>query len=263
VRIHIFLDDEQETRVILDPPATFELDTTQLSDGRHRLRVQAIDDDGTVGVEEIPFIVRNGPGIDVVGLSTGKAIQGRVPILLNAFSSRVGDAFEPVRAETPAPIPTWTWVLALVVVAWAMWYSATEFQEYRPRNLAAVQPTGQSAAPAGGSTVSQATWAILGEQVFGNKCAACHQVSGMGVAGVFPPLAGDPVVTAKDSAEHIRIVLRGRQGKAIGGVAYPSPMPAFADQLTDDEIVAVINHERTSWSNKGPLVTPKDVAALR
>ena len=263
MRIHVFLDDEQETRAIVDPPATFELDTTQLSDGRHRLRVQAVDDDGTVGVEEIPFIVRNGPGIDVVGLSTGKAIQGRVPILLNAFSSRLGDAFEPVRAETPAPIPTWTWVLALVVVAWAMWYSAMEFQEYRPRNLAAVQPTGQSASPAAGSTVSQATWAILGEQVFGNKCAACHQVSGMGVAGVFPPLAGDAVVTAKDSAEHIRIVLRGRQGKAIGGVAYPSPMPAFVDRLTDDEIAAVINHERTSWSNQGPLVTPKDVAALR
>ena len=263
MRIHVFLDDDPQTRAILDPPATFELDTTQLADGPHRLRVQAIDEDGTVGVEEIPFIVRNGPGIDVVGLSTGKAIQGRVPILLNAFSSRVGDAFEPVRAETPAPIPTWTWVLALVVVAWAMWYSATEFQEYRPRTLAAVQPTGQSAPPVAGSTGGQATWAILGEQVFGNKCAACHQVSGTGVAGVFPPLAGDAVVTAKDAAEHIRIVLRGRQGKTIGGVAYPSPMPAFADQLTDDEIAAVINHERTSWSNKGPLVTPKDVAALR
>ena len=263
MRIHIFLDDEQETRGILDPPATFELDTTQLSDGPHRLRVQAIGDDGTVGVEEIPFIVRNGPGIDVIGLSTGKAVQGRVPIVLNAFSSRLGDAFEPVRAETPAPIPTWTWVLALVVVAWAMWYSAMEFQEDRHRNLAAVQPTGQSGSPVTGSTASQATWAILGEQVYGNKCAACHQVSGMGVAAVFPPLAGDAVVTAKDSAEHIRIVLRGRQGKAIGGVAYPSAMPAFADQLTNDEIAAVINHERTSWSNKGSLVTPKDVAALR
>ena len=263
MRIHVFLDDEPVTRAVLDPPATFELDTTQLADGRHRLRVQAIDEDGTVGVEEIPFIVRNGPGIDVVGLSTGKAIQGRVPILLNAFSSRLGDTFESVRAETPAPIPTWTWVLALAVVAWAMWYSAMEFQGYRQRNLAAVQPPGQSASPAAGPTASQATWAVLGEQVFGNKCAACHQVSGMGVAGVFPPLAGDAVVTAKDSAEHIRIVLRGRQGKAIGGVAYPSAMPAFADQLTDDEIAAVINHERTSWSNTGPLVSPKDVAALR
>jgi mono/diheme cytochrome c family protein len=263
VRIHVFLDDEQAARAILDPPATFELDTTELADGRHRLRVQAIDEDGTVGVEEIPFIVRNGPGIDVVGLSTGKAIQGRVPILLNAFSSRLGEAFEPVRAETPAPIPTWTWVLALVVVAWAMWYSATEFQGYSQQTLAAVQPTAQSAAPAAGHTTSSATWAVLGEQVFGNKCAACHQVSGMGVPAVFPPLAGDAVVTAKDSAEHVRIVLRGRQGKAIGGVAYPSPMPAFADQLTDDEIAAVINHERTSWSNKGPLVTPKDVAVLR
>jgi mono/diheme cytochrome c family protein len=263
VRIHVYLDDDPQTRAILDPPATFELDTTELADGPHRLRVQAIDDDGTVGVEEIPFIVRNGPGIDVVGLSTGKAIQGRVPILLNAFSSRLGDAFEPVRAETPAPIPTWTWVLALVVVAWAMWYSAMEFQGYREQNLAAGQPTGRSVSPAAGPTASQATWAVLGEQVFGNKCAACHQVSGMGVAGVFPPLAADAVVTAKDSAEHIRIVLRGRQGKAIGGVAYPSAMPAFADQLTDDEIAAVINHERTSWGNQGLLVTPKDVAGLR
>lgn len=262
MRIHVFLDDEQQTRAILDPPATFELDTTQLSDGRHRLWVQAIDDNGTVGVEEIPFIVRNGPGIDVVGLSAEEAVRGRVPILLNAFSSRLGDAFEPVRAETPAPIPTWAWVLSLVVVAWAMWYSAMEFQEYRQRNLVAVGPT-VHASPVASPTASQAAWAILGEQVFGNKCAACHQVSGTGVAGVFPPLAGDAVVTAKDSAEHILIVLRGRQGKAIGGVAYPAAMPAFADQLTNDEIAAVINHERTSWSNKGPLVPPKDVAALR
>src|SRR5213593_3691563 len=47
------------------------------------VRRSSAADDGTVGVEEIPFIVRNGPGIDVIGLSTGKAVQGRVPIVLN------------------------------------------------------------------------------------------------------------------------------------------------------------------------------------
>jgi len=263
VKIKVSLDDEREARAILDPPATFELDTTQLPDGRHRLCVQAIDDDGTVGLEEIPFTVRNGPGIAVVGLSTEEAIRGRVPIVLNAFSSRLGDAFEPVRAETPAPIPTWTWVLALVVVAWAMWYSAIESQEYRQRNLASGQSSAQTAAPAQDLAGGQATWAALGEQVFENKCAACHQVSGTGVARVFPPLAGDAIVNAKDPAEHIRAVLHGLQGKAIAGVVYPSPMPPFADQLKDDEIAAVINHERSSWGNKSPIVTPKDVAALR
>ena len=40
-------------------------------------------------------------------------------------------------------------------------------------------------------------------------------------------------------------------------------MPPFADQLKDDEIAAVINHERTSWGNQSPIVAAKDVAALR
>ena len=48
--------------------------------------------------------------------------------------------------------------------------------------------------------------------------------------------------------------MHGLQGKAIAGVVYPSPMPPFADQLKDDEIAAVINHERSSWGNKSPIV---------
>jgi hypothetical protein len=67
--------------------------------------------------KEIPFTVRNGPGIAVVGLSDGDTVRGRVPLLVNAFASRPGDIFEPIRAETPAPVPTWAWVLFLVVVA--------------------------------------------------------------------------------------------------------------------------------------------------
>src|SRR6516225_4179409 len=111
MRIEIFIDDESVPRQTLEPPATLELDTEGLADGPHRLRVHAIEDSGTVGVEEIPFTVRNGPGIAVVGLSDGDTVRGRLPLLINAFASRPGDAFEPARAETPAPIPTWAWVL--------------------------------------------------------------------------------------------------------------------------------------------------------
>ena len=107
MRIEIFIDDESVPRQTLEPPATLELDTEGLADGPHRLRVHAIEDSGTVGVEEIPFTVRNGPGIAVVGLADGDTVRGRIPLLINAFASRPGDAFEPQRAETPAPIPTW------------------------------------------------------------------------------------------------------------------------------------------------------------
>ena len=103
MRIEIFIDDESVPRRTVEPPATLELDTEGLADGAHRLRVRAIDDSGTVGVEEIPFTVRNGPGIAVVGLARGDTVRGSVPLIVNAFASRPGDVFEPSRAETPAP----------------------------------------------------------------------------------------------------------------------------------------------------------------
>src|SRR6266403_5841743 len=136
MRIEVFIDDESVPRYRLEPPATLELDTEGLADGPHRLRVRAIEDSGTVGVEEVPFTVRNGPGIAVVGLSDGDTVRGRIPLLVNAFASRPGDAFEPVRAETPAPIPTWAWVLVLLVGAWGMWYIPTELRAYQERTVA-------------------------------------------------------------------------------------------------------------------------------
>jgi mono/diheme cytochrome c family protein len=261
MRIEIFIDDEPVPRQTLQPPATLELDTEGLADGPHRLRVHAIEDSGTVGVEEIPFSVRNGPGIAVVGLSDGDTVRGRIPLLVNAFASRPGDVFEPKRAETPAPIPTWAWVLFLLVAAWGMWYVATELSAYQEQTVGPAPAASQAAGAPG--TPSQPSWAVLGEQVYGNKCAACHQLTGQGLPGVFPPLKGSAVVTATDPTEHIRAVLRGLSGKSIGGVTYPSPMPAFADQLTNEEVAAVLSHERTSWGNQAPPVKPEDVVARR
>jgi len=262
MKVEIFIDDEPEPRHRLAPPASFELDTTNLDDGPHVLRVRAVDDGGSVGIEEIPFTVRNGPGIALVGLAEGESVRGRVSLLVNAFASRHGDVFEPVRAETPAPIPTWAWVLFLVVVSLGMYYGAAETKLHREilaGVVAGVRPAeADSAAPGG-----DATWRVLGEQVFGNTCSPCHQLSGTGVPSVFPRLQGDPVVTAADPTDHIRIVLGGLSGRAIGGVEYASPMPPFASMLNDEEIAAVVSHERTSWGNQAPTVTPADVAALR
>jgi mono/diheme cytochrome c family protein len=270
MRVEIFIDDESVPRQTLVPPATLELDTEGLPDGPHRLRIHAIEDSGTVGVEVIPFTVRNGPGIAVVGLSDGETVRGRIPLLVNAFASRPGDAFEPERAETPAPIPTWAWVLFLVVVAWGMWYVATELRGYQAPQVASATASSQAGvapgAPAGAGQPAgggQPTWAVLGEQVYGNKCAACHQLTGQGLPGVFPPLKGSAVVTAADPAEHIRTVLHGLSGKAIGGTTYGSAMPAFADQLSDEEIAAVLSYERASWGNQAKPVKPEDVVARR
>ena len=104
----------------------------------------------------------------------------------------------------------------------------------------------------------------LGESTFMASCAACHQATGQGIVGAFPPLVGNAVVGADDPAEHIATVLYGKPGGGvIDGVTYTSPMPPFAAQLSDEQIAAVINHERTSWGNSATLVTPGAVAAAR
>jgi mono/diheme cytochrome c family protein len=272
MRIDVFIDDEGGPRASFEPPGQFELDTSDLADGSHVLRVRASGGEGPAGNEEIPFVVRNGPGIAVVGLRKQEVVRGRVPILVNAYESRPGDVFEPGRVETPAPIPTWTWVLALVVMTWAMWYVASEYRSHA-EVLAAAAPgvaaPASAAAPAastgGPSSTSAAVpaWKARGAQVFGNYCSACHQLTGQGLPGVFPPLAGSATVKAKDPSEHLRTVLGGLQGKTIAGVAYSAVMPPFGPQLADADVAAVINHERSSWGNDAPLVQPEDVAAAR
>jgi len=273
MRVEIFVDEEPAPRGAFEPPGQLELDTSSLTDGPHVLRVRASEGDGAAGNEEIPFVVRNGPGIAVVGLRKQEVVHGRVPILVNAYESRLGEVFAPGRAETPAPIPTWTWVLALVVFAWAMWYVAFEYRSHA-ETLAAAAPG--AAAPASppapavpsanapsGAAAAAASWKAQGAQVFGNYCSPCHQLTGQGLPGVFPPLAGSATVTSRDPSEHLRAVLHGLHGKTIDGVAYAAVMPPFGPQLNDAEVAAVVNHERSSWGNGAPLVRAEDVAAVR
>jgi cytochrome c oxidase subunit 2 len=82
---------------------------------------------------------------------------------------------------------------------------------------------------------------VTGAQVYSRSCAACH-------GGIFPALAGSPIAL-NDMAGHIDIVINGKPGTA---------MQAFAAQLSDVELAAVITYERNAWGNNtGDTVTPK------
>ena len=103
----------------------------------------------------------------------------------------------------------------------------------------------------------------LGAQVYGANCSRCHGMDGMGTPGLYPPLKGSATVNNRDFSAHVRTVLHGLAGQPIAGQQYAGKMPPFADVLTDEEIAAVILHERTSWGNKAPGPTPEDVGRLR
>lgn len=97
-----------------------------------------------------------------------------------------------------------------------------------------------------------------GEKMYMQTCAACHQANGKGLAGAFPPLAGSPIVNDKDPDFMVRVILQGYDART----EY-AQMPGFATQLTDEEISAIANHERTSWGNNAPAVSTEDVAKIR
>jgi len=121
-RVRVYLDGETKPIVDQQLPTEVSLDTTGLADGPHRLTIFARGESGTEGVEEIPFVVHNGPGIIVSGLRPNSIRRGKVRFTVDAFSA--DDPFDPRRAEARSSIPVWVWVMSLFVVAWAVWYAA-------------------------------------------------------------------------------------------------------------------------------------------
>lgn len=97
-----------------------------------------------------------------------------------------------------------------------------------------------------------------GEQLYMQTCSACHQQTGLGLEGAFPPLKGSLVVNDKDPELLIRIILQGYDARS----EY-AQMPAFGDQLTDAEVAAIANHERRSWGNEAEPITEEAVRKIR
>ncbi|MCO5054158.1 multicopper oxidase domain-containing protein [Thermomonas sp.] len=101
------------------------------------------------------------------------------------------------------------------------------------------------------------------EQLYNRNCSACHQPSGEGTPGMFPPLKGNAVVLAPDPTKQISVILNGMHGEAIDGVNYQGAMPPFASTLNDADIADIANHERTSWGNQGRPITADEVKRVR
>ncbi|GEM81998.1 cytochrome c-552 [Meiothermus hypogaeus NBRC 106114] len=87
------------------------------------------------------------------------------------------------------------------------------------------------------------------------QCQGCHQPTGAGIPGVFPPLAGHvpEILAAKGGREYlIQVLLYGLQGQiTVKGAKYQGAMPAYT-QLKDEEIAGLLNHISTQWGNKFP-----------
>lgn len=111
---------------------------------------------------------------------------------------------------------------------------------------------------ASASSSAGSSTGLDGAALYASNCAACHQADGKGLSGAFPALAGSPIVTGEDTQLYLDIILRGYDSRPEYAV-----MMGFADILTNEEIAAIATHERQSWGNDGPEVTPEEVQEVR
>jgi len=118
----------------------------------------------------------------------------------------------------------------------------------------------QKAAQVAAAASADQTWSldelmVKGKEVYDTNCAACHMAEGQGMpAAGFPALAGSAIAKGP-MADHLKIVMEGKSATA---------MQAFAAQLSDVEMAAIVTYERNAWGNNmGDSLQPSDVKAVR
>ncbi len=108
-------------------------------------------------------------------------------------------------------------------------------------------------------------WMSEGKKVY-NNCIACHQASGMGMPGQFPPLVGSEWVDG-GTKRLAAILLHGINGPfRVAGQVYNQPMPPWGT-LNDEKIAQVSTYIRREFGSlpegEDGVVTTEMVKAAR
>lgn len=175
----------------------------------------------------------------------------------------------PSRAIAKRPFMMGVTFVTIVAIVGLSVFSAKAIDAERVASPAGLTPVAGLGAPratpspvaaAGGTAKAGAP---DGAQIYSQNCASCHGANGQGLAGAFPPLAGNPYVTG-DPRRVISTVDNGLHGAiVVEGHPFNSVMPAWKSTLKPADIAAVITYIRSSWGNKAPPVTEAQVKAAK
>jgi cytochrome c oxidase cbb3-type subunit II len=100
--------------------------------------------------------------------------------------------------------------------------------------------------------------AVNGVALYTANCQSCHQPNGEGLKGAFPPLKGSTVVLDDNPELMVNIIMNGYTGRMQEGYG---AMPAVGtnNNLSAEEVTAIMNHEKTSWGNNAKKVSVEDI----
>lgn len=166
--------------------------------------------------------------------------------------SRAQEREQDEPTERSQPIPLMVAIITLAVVIFGVTYILLS-EPFGRIDLGDRRTVADLSGPAAGAGTGAAA---DGKQVFTANCVACHQATGKGLPGVFPPLDGSEWV-AGDARTLANILLHGVSGEmTVMGNTFKGAMPSF-QQLSDAELAAVASHIRSEWSNRAGTVKPE------
>jgi len=182
--------------------------------------------------------------------------------------SRIHEQIEREQADPDQgaePIPMAGIAIVMVILALGFMYFGMFSAGFKGDGYDERGGSAASTADAG-AAVEEDPMAILlknGKRVFQANCQACHQASGGGVPGQYPPLVGSRWVLENDE-RLIALVLGGLQGPIeVKGSVYNSVMVGWAPTLSDAQIAGVVTFIRQEWGNAGVPVSPEAVGKVR
>jgi mono/diheme cytochrome c family protein len=171
---------------------------------------------------------------------------------------------EPVAGATGVPI--WLILLLGLLLYWGMnylnehggWFNPEVFEPFKSyAEVSLSQPYDP-----------ERSFSALGEATFKESCALCHQTTGLGKEGQFPPLAGSDWLLAPGPNRIGRIVLNGLSGPirveaANGVVSLNATMAPLGGAYNDEKVAAVLSYVRRQWGNNASKITPEQIKTVR
>lgn len=165
------------------------------------------------------------------------------------------------------PIPLWLMSLFGLVLCFGSYYlgnfnggfSGDVYNERAGMGSSSAKKTGAGTEATGPETAVEA-----GKKVFLQNCAVCHQPTGTGIPGQYPPLVKSEFVNGSPKRLAM-ILLKGLQGPVkVEGVTYGSAaMPAWEKTLNDKKIATVLTYIRQEWGNTSGEISPEQITAAR
>jgi mono/diheme cytochrome c family protein len=105
---------------------------------------------------------------------------------------------------------------------------------------------------------------VNGAQLFIANCATCHSWTGEGrggsAAGAYPSLIHNSVVGASAANNLTMVMLHGVNRETKNSTAF---MPAFANELSNEQIAAISNYVTKTFGNPQSTTSADQVAKLR